>query len=68
MWEMLLTFQDIDGRAVVTLLDDAAALCQSCGIHAIHDGEDLAGLQVLHEIILQQSPLDQLSRPGMSTG
>lgn len=62
---MLLTFQNVDGRAVVSLLDDAAALCQCSGIHAVHDGEDLTDLQVLHEIILQKSLLDQLSRPGM---
>ncbi len=62
--QMLLTFQNVDRRAFIALLDDAAALCQCGGIHAVHDGEDLTGLQVLHEIILQKSLLDQLSRPG----
>lgn len=37
----LLTFQDVDGGAIVSFLDDAAALGQAGGVHAVHDGDYL---------------------------
>ena len=36
-----LTLQDVDGGAVVSLLDDATAFGQAGGMHAVHDGQDL---------------------------
>lgn len=62
---MFLTFQYVDSRAIIALLDDTASLCKGGGIHAVHDGEDLAGFYVLHEIVFQQSLLDQMSRSAM---
>lgn len=59
-----LTFHDVDQRAHVTLLDDAAVLAILHRIHAVHDLLDLRLLQVLHEVIVLDGLLDEILGPG----
>lgn len=61
---MLFTFHNVDQRAHVALLDDAAVLAILHRVHAVHDLLDLRQLQVLHEVIVQDGLLDQILRPG----
>lgn len=58
------TFHDIDQRAHVAFLDDAAVFSVLHRIHAVHDLLDLRQLQVLHEVIVQDGLLDQILGPA----
>lgn len=60
----LFTFHDVDQRAHVALLDDAAVFAILHRIHAVHDLLDLRQLQVLHEVIVQDGLLDQILGPA----
>lgn len=57
------TFHDVDDAPHVTLLDDEAAGRVLHGVHAVHDLADLRHLQVLHEVVVQNSSLYQLPGP-----
>lgn len=58
------TFHDIDQRAHVAFLDDAAVFSILHRIHAVHDLLDLWQFQVLHEVIVQDGLLDQILGPA----
>lgn len=58
------TFHDVDQRAHVAFLDDAAVFSILHRIHAVHDLLDLRQLQVLHEVIVQDGLLDQILGPA----
>lgn len=61
---MLFTFHDVDQRAHIALLNDAAVLSILHRVHAVHDLLDLRQLQVLHEVVVQDGLLDQILGPG----
>lgn len=58
------TFHDVDQRAHIAFLDDAAVFSILHRVHAVHDLLDLGQLQVLHEVIVQNGLLDQILGPA----
>lgn len=57
-----LTFHNVYDATNITLLDNKAFCCILNGIHAINNLTDLIHIQVLHEIIVQNSRFDKLTR------
>lgn len=57
-----LTFHDVDEWAHVPFLDDEAVLGVVHGVHAVHDLPNLAHVQVLHEVVVEDGWPDQI--PG----
>ena len=56
----MLTFHDVDEGPDVSLLDDDGAGLVLHGVHAVHDLADLAHVQVLHEVVVQDGLSYQL--------
>ena len=56
------TLHGVDERAHISLFDDEAAFGIVHRVHTVHDLADLGHLKILHEVIVQNGILDQISR------
>lgn len=58
------TFHNINDAADISFLDDDTSSFISDRVHAIHQLPNLGHFQILHEVIVQYSRLDDIARSG----
>ena len=65
IWIWKLTGSDVNDGSDVALLTDDVTTWYIDGVHAVDDLADLAQFQILHEIVVQNGRLDQLTWPNL---